>query len=272
VNAPPEGFSLRRTLSLAQPNRRARTKTGSLPTLFNADTLRDAAPNSPVFLCEGAPDAMILAQEGFTAVGVVGSGGFKADWIDLLAPFQVFLALDNDEAGRWGRERIAALLGKQGIACAVVELPESYKDVNDFFLDHGAQDFLRLAAEAEAREIDFPALVKRMLARVADRRDSFSYSELGEELYRLYRWFEGRGGIFMVDEAKRCLLALNDRVYEIGGNRHFNVLLYEATHLVSIEYRARIVLEILKNLCFLRGLREGEPSSSPSPRSHGGRN
>ncbi len=115
--------------------------------------------------------------------------------------------------------------------------------MHDFFRDRGVEEFLSLIFEAERYEADFPKLMGWMLARAADRRDSFSYPELGEELYR---WFEGCGGIFMVDDAKRCLLALNDQVYEIGGNRHFNALIYEATHLESLQYRAKIVLRSCK--------------------------
>jgi hypothetical protein len=226
----------------------------AVPTLFNADTLRDAAPNSPVFLCEGAPDAMILAQEGFSAVGVVGSGGFKLKWVDLLAPFRVFLAFDRDDAGRRGRERIAALLAERGIPCASVELPESCKDVNDFFLDGGAEDFQRLAAQAETKETDFPALVCRMLARVADRRDPFSYPALAEEIYR---WFERRGAVFVVDAERRGFMIFDHRDYEIGNNSDFNALIYAKTNLVLVEHHGRMVWQILKNLCVLRGISKG---------------
>ncbi len=43
---------------------------------------------------------MILEQEGFPALGIVGIGAFKPEWVPQLEPFQVHLALDLRRAGR----------------------------------------------------------------------------------------------------------------------------------------------------------------------------
>jgi len=81
-------------------------------------------------------------------VGIVGSGGFKKEWLECLRPFRVVLALDNDSAGREGAERIARVFGEESVPVGILSLPESVKDVNDFFLHRSAEEFSELLETA----------------------------------------------------------------------------------------------------------------------------
>ncbi len=119
----------------------------AVPALLNLDRLMELGPGNRVFVCEGAPDTMVLDQEGFPAVGIIGSSGFKAEWVSNLARFRVHLVLDNDAAGRSGTERITGLFHDQNLPVFVVKLPEGTKDANEFFLNHGAEEFERALAE-----------------------------------------------------------------------------------------------------------------------------
>ncbi len=56
-------------------------------------------------------------------MGIVESECFKAEWIDALAPFHLFLTLKR-EAGRVDCEGIEALLAERGLGYAVIELPD----------------------------------------------------------------------------------------------------------------------------------------------------
>jgi DNA primase len=103
---------------------------GPVPALYNADSLQALAGGSVVYLVEGFTDTLTLLANGFDAVGLVGAGGLKEEWLAPLGRFRVVAALDPDAAGRRAAARYRELFGARGFRLAVVELPS---DVNDFF-------------------------------------------------------------------------------------------------------------------------------------------
>ncbi|HZT60552.1 MAG TPA: toprim domain-containing protein [Pyrinomonadaceae bacterium] len=103
---------------------------GPVPALYNSDSLARLASESVVYLVEGFTDTLTLVAHGFNAVGLVGAGGLKEEWLAPLARFQVVAALDPDAAGRRAASRYRELFASRGARLAVVNLPA---DVNDFF-------------------------------------------------------------------------------------------------------------------------------------------
>ncbi|MET0626642.1 MAG: toprim domain-containing protein [Pyrinomonadaceae bacterium] len=103
---------------------------GPVPALYNADSLARLAGGAVVYLVEGFTDTLTLLANGFDAVGLVGAGGLKAEWLAPLGRFRVVAALDPDAAGRRAAARYRELFHARGLRLAVVELPS---DVNDFF-------------------------------------------------------------------------------------------------------------------------------------------
>ncbi|HEX8502665.1 MAG TPA: CHC2 zinc finger domain-containing protein [Pyrinomonadaceae bacterium] len=103
---------------------------GPIPALYNADSLRTLPSDSVVYLVEGFTDTLTLLDNGFAAVGLVGAGGLKDEWLAPLGRFRVVAALDPDAAGRRAAARYRELFAARGLALAHVELPS---DVNDFF-------------------------------------------------------------------------------------------------------------------------------------------
>ncbi len=103
---------------------------GPVPALYNADSLKTLASGSVVYLVEGFTDTLTLLANGFDAVGLVGAGGLKDEWLAPLGRFRVVAALDPDAAGRRAAARYRELFNARGHRLAVVELPS---DVNDFF-------------------------------------------------------------------------------------------------------------------------------------------
>jgi DNA primase len=103
---------------------------GSVPSLYNVDCLHELASASIVYLVEGFTDTLTLAAHGFAAVGLVGAGGLKEEWLGPLGRFRVVAALDPDAAGRRAAGRYGELFAARGVALACIELPA---DVNDFF-------------------------------------------------------------------------------------------------------------------------------------------
>lgn len=108
---------------------------GKNPILYNADAILTArATGSPVFICEGATDTLTLAQAGRLAVGIVGTGGFKASWLPYFADLVVYLAFDGDDAGRNAAIKVTTVFVDGGLpAPKVVTLPDGVKDINQFF-------------------------------------------------------------------------------------------------------------------------------------------
>lgn len=103
---------------------------GHVPALYNIDALARLAGGSVVYLVEGFTDTLTLASHGFNAVGLVGAGGLREEWLAPLARFRVVAALDPDAAGRRAAARYRELFASRGLRLAVIDLPS---DVNDFF-------------------------------------------------------------------------------------------------------------------------------------------
>jgi DNA primase len=103
---------------------------GHVPALYNSDSLARLASGAVVYLVEGFTDTLTLLAHGFNAVGLVGAGGLKEEWLAPLARFRVVAALDPDAAGRRAAARYRELFASRGTRLVVVNLPA---DVNDYF-------------------------------------------------------------------------------------------------------------------------------------------
>lgn len=103
---------------------------GGVPSLYNMDALQELASGSVVYLVEGFTDTLTLLAHNFAAVGLVGAGGLKQEWLAPLGRFRVVSALDPDAAGRRAARRYEELFATRGLTLARVTLPA---DVNDFF-------------------------------------------------------------------------------------------------------------------------------------------
>lgn len=130
-----------------------RMDPGAPLSLWNADCLKDPAVRSgqaPVVITEGEWDAMAAMQAGFPfAVSVPNGapstktkdldGAKRYEWVDRhaddLAQVKEFIiAVDDDQAGRYLRADLVALLGAD--RCRFVEYPFPSKDLNEIINDH----------------------------------------------------------------------------------------------------------------------------------------
>ena len=105
-----------------------------------------------VFIAEAILDAMSLWQAGFkNVIALYGAHGWTADHEQLLRESgtrEGWLALDNDDAGREGTERLKEKLAALGVAGHAVPWPEGVKDANEFFQTRGPKEFEALLAPA----------------------------------------------------------------------------------------------------------------------------
>ena len=98
--------------------------------LFGQSLLPDDM--SAVYVTEGPLDAMWLDQLGLPSVALLGMSMSQTqrDLLLTLPTKEIILCLDNDQAGKIGRDKALDLLyGK--ITLSYIKLPKEYKDVQD---------------------------------------------------------------------------------------------------------------------------------------------
>jgi DNA primase len=150
VGGRPSYLQARTTAAGVEP--RWHNMRGHVPALYNTDALDSLQTGAVVYLVEGFTDTLTLLAHGFAAVGLVGAGGLKEEWLAPLARFRVVAALDPDAAGRRAAARYRELFAARSKSLAVVELPS---DVNDFFRQHPAAALeLDLLTETALEEVD----------------------------------------------------------------------------------------------------------------------
>ena len=133
VEGRPLYLQARTTASGVEP--RWHNMRGSVPSLYNVDALEDLKSDEVVYLVEGFTDTLTLLTHRFAAVGLVGAGGMKEEWLAPLGRFRVVAALDPDVAGERAAARYQEMFAVRGMRLAQLELPS---DVNEFFQHHPA--------------------------------------------------------------------------------------------------------------------------------------
>lgn len=157
-----------------------RMDAGAPLLLWNADCLKDPRlrnGQTPLVITEGEWDALAAIQAGWPCVVSVPNGAPSSEtadldnakryeWIDRhaeeLRHVQHFiLATDDDQAGRYLRADLIALLGAE--RCRFVEYPFPAKDLNEVITEHSLQHVGRSLATAKPvpvqglfRVSDFP--------------------------------------------------------------------------------------------------------------------
>lgn len=102
--------------------------------LFNPDTLGGLEKGDRIYICEGVFDAMILEQNGYKAVAILGVNNFKPEYTELFKGFEVVLCLDNDEPAKQAIDRLAKMFLLKGQAVIAKQLPDGIKDITEYFL------------------------------------------------------------------------------------------------------------------------------------------
>ena len=99
-----------------------------------------------VVVTEGVFDWIALTQWGIPSCAALGTQGVERVASALRGCLRVFLAFDNDDAGREATERLQSRLGRRA---AAVALPQGVGDVGELATHlHGRSVFLRLLSQA----------------------------------------------------------------------------------------------------------------------------
>ena len=122
--------------------------------LYPLDVLQGA---SRVVLCEGELDAILANQMGFPAVtSTGGASNFNPRWAPLFTNKAVYVAYDNDMAGKMGARAVTRYLTGKAAEVVTVELPVGlHEDVTDYFVKHGhnSTEFRALLSEATTTDL-----------------------------------------------------------------------------------------------------------------------
>jgi hypothetical protein len=104
--------------------------------LYGVDAFEDEAD---ILLCEGEMDMLLARQYGFNSMTpTAGAGSWEGAWSPLFKDRRVFIAFDNDKAGRDGAHKVAVFLLKAGAEVYVLKLPVAERqDLTDFFIAQG---------------------------------------------------------------------------------------------------------------------------------------
>ncbi|WP_044173207.1 CHC2 zinc finger domain-containing protein [Flectobacillus major] len=102
-------------------------------TLFNADVLEKIKLDQDVYVTEGAFDCIRLVQDGKAAVSLGTANVFKKEWAKLFKRANVIFYLDNDKAGHRAADELEKIFSHFGLTCSRKQLPDDYKDVNDYY-------------------------------------------------------------------------------------------------------------------------------------------
>jgi hypothetical protein len=132
---------------------------GSTARVFGQDHVRG---EDTVIICAGEFDSAVLQQLGFNACGVPGENIWKPEWTELLVDAKrIFIAFDQDAAGKAGAEKLATTLGPRA---RVVELPDPPPgkkkcDINDLYVNknYTKEDFEFLLSKAKGGLLISPA-------------------------------------------------------------------------------------------------------------------
>jgi DNA primase len=143
-------FKLAKDPEDENPGPKMLASPGTSVELYGWD--RVVAQTSPLVICEGEFDRLVLEANGFAAVTSTGGAGtFRAEWAAEFEPIsEVYICFDRDPAGRRGAMRVALMISQSKL----VELPEEVGlggDVTDFFvsLKRSREDFLQLLEKAQ---------------------------------------------------------------------------------------------------------------------------
>ncbi len=149
----------------------------------------NAAKTSPTLLvCEAILDAMSLWQAGFrNVISLFGAGGWTPDHTALLREHntqEVFLCLDNDDAGQAGAAKLKeTVLPELVKAVHGIQWPEGIKDANDFFSSRSPSEFEALLQAAKPTTPS-PAEIVKAEEKITMRTDGFAIA-YGSRRYEL---------------------------------------------------------------------------------------
>lgn len=193
-------------------------KKGGSEFLYNRNVLRNA---DTVLIVEGEMDCLAAYSYKLkiptVSVGL-GAGSFKLGWKDdFIRVRQIYIAFDNDTAGRSGATKLADILGPE--KCRLVRLP--LKDLNDCLIQ---------GIDKEDIEACFQKSLSVQQVKILDEIESIPVDEpvLGEKLGSIFELIAQRPATEMEDYIR----AIRNRFPEVA----YRQILDFRNRIKSIQY------------------------------------
>ena len=126
------------------------SKGTEFDTLFN---LNRARGEKHCIVVEGYFDALIATQRGIQGVVAIGGSRLTEKRLEDSIRYGVTtitLIPDNDERGLKGAERSLELIREKGLSAFVLELPDGFKDLDEFMRGQGIEAFEKLRKQAKS--------------------------------------------------------------------------------------------------------------------------
>jgi twinkle protein len=145
-------------------------KDGEL-IFYNLDGIRGS---ERAIVVEGEPDCLSFIESGIDAVVSVPNGASKGSqkleyldncWTDFEDKKKIFIATDNDDAGRSLRDELVRRLGDE--RCYLIDFGDC-KDANEYMVKHGKFDLANLIETAKPVPLEGVFTGDQMFAELSD--------------------------------------------------------------------------------------------------------
>ena len=178
----PVAFSARR---LNEEDERKYVNTSDTPAfkkskiLFGLNIAKNNNDGS-IILCEGAVDAIMLHQAGFSNACATLGTAITNDHARIIARIvsTAYLAYDIDKAGRKATDKAIRYLNEAGIATKIINLGSETKDPDEFIKKYGSDAFRRrLKASEGQNEYTINTIIGKYSIDIPDEK-SFAAREI----------------------------------------------------------------------------------------------
>lgn len=175
----PAGEIINRSYRTLGEKKKVWQDEGCAPSLFGWQAItEDVYRSKTILLCEGQIDAATWTQWGIPALSVpngTGASWIEYEWDNISLFDTIYLAFDNDDAGRKITETAIARLGKH--RCLIVGIPK--KDANDCLLaGFSAEDARDWVASAKRPRIQklvtTGEMEERLVAEIRKKPEPFT--------------------------------------------------------------------------------------------------
>ena len=102
---------------------------------FNEEIIGKLEQGRKIFITEGEFDCMVLMQNKYNAIGVLGVENISDNMIEQLKGLNVVLSFDNDNAGIEAMQNVAKRFLVKGQKVKIKQLPTGTKDVTEYFIN-----------------------------------------------------------------------------------------------------------------------------------------
>lgn len=178
----PVAFSARR---LNESDERKYVNTSDTPAFKKSKILfglnfAKATSDGTLIICEGAVDAIMLHQAGFTNACATLGTSITPEHARAIARIatKVYLAYDIDKAGRAATDKAIHYLNETGVATKIIDLGKDTKDPDEFIKKYGADAFRRRLKASEGQiEYSINAIIAKYDLSITDEK-AFAAKEI----------------------------------------------------------------------------------------------